>query len=72
MVHAWNRLTPAYEHLSGDEKLRAIPAMFGRVLEEVIKNLVFSKYLIPERLLFFPFCGRAAKNRKTLCFLRAS
>ncbi|VDD85920.1 unnamed protein product [Enterobius vermicularis] len=35
MVHAWNRLTPAYEHLSGDEKLRAIPAMFGRVLEEV-------------------------------------
>lgn len=35
MLHAWNRLTPAYDHLSGEERFRMIPTMFGKVLEEV-------------------------------------
>uniref|UniRef100_A0A0M3JA78 SSD domain-containing protein n=1 Tax=Anisakis simplex TaxID=6269 RepID=A0A0M3JA78_ANISI len=35
MLHAWNRLAPAYDHLNGDERFRMIPTMFGKVLEEV-------------------------------------
>ncbi|KHN82903.1 Patched domain-containing protein 3 [Toxocara canis] len=35
MLHAWNRLAPAYDHLNGEERFRMIPTMFGKVLEEV-------------------------------------
>ena len=34
MVHAWNRLAPSYDHLNSEERLRMIPTMFGKVLEE--------------------------------------
>uniref|UniRef100_F1KY89 Niemann-Pick C1 protein n=1 Tax=Ascaris suum TaxID=6253 RepID=F1KY89_ASCSU len=35
MLHAWNRLAPAYGHLNSEERFRMIPTMFGKVLEEV-------------------------------------